>query len=128
MVPAVSFEVLDTLHYRKDEHHRDDGHCTESLERERHIKFILSSGSAASYTLDKIRLNLFKSRPSFNIFPQNPVDHACDRHFCLYLFVYQMNTLTGVIPLRDHVQFQLGCLDGVPFPDHVPKGPVAAIQ
>jgi hypothetical protein len=43
MVSAVCLEVLDTLRYRKDEHHRNDGHSTESLERERHSKFILNS-------------------------------------------------------------------------------------
>jgi hypothetical protein len=43
----MSLEVLDTLRYRKDEHHHNDGHSTESLERERHSKFILLSGTSA---------------------------------------------------------------------------------
>jgi hypothetical protein len=43
----MSLEVLDTLRYRKDEYHRNDGHSTESLERERHRKFILLTGPSA---------------------------------------------------------------------------------
>jgi hypothetical protein len=42
VVLTVGLQVLDTLRRREDEHHRDDGHCTESLERERHSKFILN--------------------------------------------------------------------------------------
>jgi hypothetical protein len=74
---TVRLQVFDTLRRREDEHHRNDGHSTESLKRERHSKFILNHGPSAFWgetfislpILDKIRLNLFKSRPRFNIFP-----------------------------------------------------------
>jgi hypothetical protein len=47
MMPSAGFQVLDTLRRREDEHHRDDGHCTKSLERERHSKFIFINGPSA---------------------------------------------------------------------------------
>lgn len=37
MLPAVRFQILDPLSRRQDEHHRNDGHRTETLEGERHI-------------------------------------------------------------------------------------------
>jgi len=41
---AAGLQVFDTLRRREDEHHRNDGHSTESLKRERHSKFILNHG------------------------------------------------------------------------------------
>jgi hypothetical protein len=121
-------KIVDSLRHREDEHHRDDGHWSESLEGERHILAICSlfapssylSGAnrliigltarrpSASFILDKVRLNLFHSYPHINIFPQNPVNHFGDRYVCFYLLVFQINRLAGIVPLRDHVQFQLG--------------------
>src|ERR1700733_10801457 len=120
MMTAVGLQIPDPLRYRQDEHHRDDGPRTESCERERHNVVLLY--------LDKIRLDLFKSTTSRHIFPKYAVDHVRNRHLRSYFFVYQMNALACIVSFRDHVQFQLGCPDGITFPDHVSKGPVPAEQ
>jgi hypothetical protein len=41
LVMAVSRpKIINPLRYREDEHHRDDGHWSESLEGERHIVIV----------------------------------------------------------------------------------------
>ena len=35
MMP-MRFQVVDSLHHRQDEHHRNDGHGSEALEGEWH--------------------------------------------------------------------------------------------
>ena len=43
VMPMSRPEIIDPLRYREDEHHRDDGHWSESLEGEWHkIGFLLS--------------------------------------------------------------------------------------
>jgi hypothetical protein len=39
-MPVFRPEIIDPLRYREDEHHRDDGHWSESLEGERHIVIV----------------------------------------------------------------------------------------
>ena len=88
-MPVPRPEITDPLRYREDEHHRDDGHWSESLEGEWHkivfvgcarnlrpIPTLLDPNSITN--LDKVRLNLFHSYPHINIFPQNPVNHFGD--------------------------------------------------
>ena len=39
VMPLSRPEIIDPLRYREDEHHRDDGHWSESLEGEWHNSF-----------------------------------------------------------------------------------------
>jgi len=61
VMPVAGSQILDALRCRQDKHHPEDGHGSEALEGEGHIECF--------YSLDKIRLNLFKSRTGLHIFP-----------------------------------------------------------
>ena len=81
-----------------------------------------------SLAYDKIRLDLFKSITGLHIFPEDAVDHSGNGHIGTYLLVYHIDTFTGVVSLRDHVQLQLGGLDRIALADHISECTVAAVQ
>jgi hypothetical protein len=62
VMPVPCAQVINPLRYRENKHHREDGHGSEALKREWHIKDLITY-------LDKVRLNLFHSYPHINIFP-----------------------------------------------------------